>query len=66
MLHAVLDRAVKERLIPETPARTAPSQRPGSLLSPERGLLPMFYLELVCGLRKGELVALWWDDLDIQ
>ena len=77
MLHAVLDRAVKERLIPETPARTASSQRPGSLLSPEqmgayleaaqrRGLLPMFYLELVCGLRKGELVALRWDDLDIQ
>ena len=36
MLHAVLDRAVKERLIPETPARTASSQRPGSLLSPEQ------------------------------
>ena len=31
-----------------------------------RGLLPMFYLELVSGLRKGELVALRWDDLDIQ
>ena len=26
----------------------------------------MFYLELVSGLRKGELVALRWDDLDIQ
>ena len=31
-----------------------------------RDLLPMFYLELVSGLRKGELVALRWDDLDIQ
>ena len=31
-----------------------------------RGLFPMFYLELVSGLRKGELVALRWDDLDIQ
>ena len=31
-----------------------------------RGVLPMFYLELVSGLRKGELVALLWDDLDIQ
>ena len=31
-----------------------------------RGLLPMFYLELVSGLRKGELVALRWDDLDVQ
>ena len=31
-----------------------------------RGLLPMFYLELVSGLRKGELAALLWSDLDIQ
>ena len=29
-----------------------------------RGALPMFYLELVSGLRKGELVALQWSDLD--
>lgn len=26
----------------------------------------MFYLELVSGLRKGELVALRWDDLDVR
>ena len=32
----------------------------------ERGLLPMFYLELVSGLRKGELTALLWSDLDVQ
>ena len=31
----------------------------------KRGLLPMFYLELVSGLRKGELTALLWSDLDI-
>ena len=31
-----------------------------------RGVLPMFYLELVSGVRKGELVALLWDDLDIE
>lgn len=30
-----------------------------------RGLLLMFYLELVSGLRKRELLALRWDDLDI-
>ena len=30
----------------------------------QRGALPMFYLELVSGLRKGELVALQWSDLD--
>ena len=29
-----------------------------------RNALPMFYLELVSGLRKGELVALQWGDLD--
>lgn len=28
------------------------------------GVLPMFYLELVSGVRKGELVALLWEDLD--
>lgn len=30
-----------------------------------RGVLPMFYLELVSGLRKGELVALLWSVLFI-
>lgn len=30
-----------------------------------RNLLPMFCLEQVNSLRKGELVALWWDDLAI-
>ena len=32
----------------------------------KRGLSPMFYLELVTGLRKGEITALLWSDLDIQ
>ena len=32
----------------------------------QRGVLPMFYLELISGLRKGELVALQWADLDIE
>ena len=32
----------------------------------KRELLPMFYLELVSGLRKGELTALLWSDLDAQ
>jgi len=31
-----------------------------------RHVLPMFYLELVSGLRKGELVVLLWSDLDIK
>ena len=81
MLHCALDRAVKERLIPRNPCEDCIVPKPRKLdmkiLPPEhmkayleaaerRGLLPMFYLELVSGLRKGELVALRWDDLDIQ
>ena len=81
MLHCALDRAVKERLIPRNPCEDCIVPKPRKLemkiLPPEhikayldaaeaRRLLPMFYLELVSGLRKGELVALRWDDLDIQ
>ena len=81
MLHCALDRAVKERLILRNPCGDCIVPKPRKpemkILPPEhmkaylnaaeaRGLLPMFYLELVSGLRKGELVALRWDDLDIQ
>ncbi|MDU6203279.1 MAG: site-specific integrase [Flavonifractor plautii] len=81
MLHAALDRAVKERLIPRNLCEDCIVPKPRKLdmkvLSPEqigayleaaqrREMLPMFYLELVSGLRKGELVALRWDDLDIR
>ena len=81
MLHCALDRAVKERLIPRNPCEDCIVPKPRKLemkiLPPEhikayldvaeaRRLLPMFYLELVSGLRKGELVALRWDDLNIQ
>ncbi|MBE6973417.1 MAG: site-specific integrase, partial [Ruminococcaceae bacterium] len=31
-----------------------------------RGVLPMFFLELTSGLRKGELVALLWSDLYVE
>ena len=81
MLHCALDRAVKEQLIPRNPCEDCIVPKPRKLdmkiLTPEhmkayleaaerRGLLPMFYLELVSGLRKGELVALRWNDVDIQ
>ena len=80
-LHCAFERAVKERLIPRNPTDDciAPKVQKVEMktLRPEhlkfyleaadaRGVLPMFYLELVSGLRKGELVALLWDDLDIQ
>ena len=79
MLHNALNRAVKERLILRNPTEDciAPKVQKFEMqiLQPEhiktyldaaekRGLLPMFYLELVSGLRKGELVALQWSDLD--
>ena len=81
MLHAALERAVKERLIPRNPTEDCIAPKPRKIemqilpsedihtyleAAKARDLLPMFYLELVSGLRKGELVALRWDDLDIQ
>ena len=81
MLHNALDRAVKERLIVRNPAddcippkipkhemRILPPEQIKSYLTAadQRGLLPMFYLELISGLRNGELVALQWSDLDIE
>ena len=81
MLHNALDRAVKERLIVRNPAddcvppkipkhemKILPPEQIKSYLTAanQRGVLPMFYLELVSGLRKGELVALLWSDLDIK
>ena len=80
MLHNALNRAVKERLIFRNPTEDciAPKVQKFEMqiLQPEhiktyldaaekRGLLPMFYLELVSGLRKGELTAFLWSDLDI-
>ena len=32
----------------------------------EFGVLPIFYLELTTGLRRGELIALLWSDLDVE
>lgn len=80
VLHNALNRAVKERLILRNPTEDciAPKVQKFEMqiLQPEhiktyldaaekRGLLPMFYLELVSGLRKGELTAFLWSDLDI-
>ena len=81
MLHNAIDRAVKERLIVRNPAddcvppkipkhemKILPPEQIKSYLTAaeQRGVLPMFYLELISGLRKGELVALQWSDLDIE
>ena len=81
MLHSALDRAVKERLLIRNPADSCVvpkvQHQEMKTLQPEdlkayldaaekRGALAMFYLELVSGIRKGELVALQWADLDVE
>lgn len=81
VLHNSLEQAVKERLIIANPTDVCkiPSLEKTEMkvLKPEhvgvylkaaedRGLLPIFYLELTSGMRKGELVALLWTDLDTE
>lgn len=81
VLHSALQQAVKERIIPYNPCdncRIPPKEKKEmSILPPEKvgaylreaenyGVLPMFMLELTSGLRRGELLALLWDDLDVK
>ena len=40
--------------------------RPYLMEADKRGLLAPFYLELTTGLRRGELLALLWTDLDVE
>ena len=81
MLHNCLNRAVKERLLVQNPADDVIvpkiDKKEMKILPPEqvkaylkaasaRGVLPLFYLELTSGLRKGEIAALLWSDLDVE
>jgi integrase len=81
MFSMAMDRAVKERLIIYNPCDDVilpkVEKKEMKILKPEnikiyleeaerRGVLPMFFLELCSGLRKGELIALLWSDLDIE
>lgn len=81
MLKQCLQRAVKEHLIPYNPCedcilpkaekkemKTLKMEDVAAFLkeADRRSVLPMFFLELCTGLRKGELVALLWTDLDIE
>lgn len=81
MLRQCLNQAVQERLIPYNSAagcklpskekkemHTLPAEKISAYLAAaeEHGVLPMFYLELTTGIRRGELVALLWDDLDLE
>lgn len=81
MLHNCLQQAVKERLIPYNPCdncripkkekaemKIIPPEKVGAYLkeAEQYGVLPIFYLELTSGLRRGELLALLWEDLDVE
>lgn len=80
LLHSCLKCAVQERLILRNPVdgcklpkmekqemKVLPQDQLGSYLNAanNRCVLPMFFLELSCGIRKGELVALLWSDIDV-
>lgn len=81
VLHSCLQQAVKERILPFNPCdscripkkdktemKIIPPDQVGAYLraAEQYGVLPIFYLELSSGLRRGELVGLHWADLDVQ
>ena len=81
MLHNCLDQAVKEKLIPYNPSDDCIipklQKEEMKILKPEdmaaylkeadqRGVLPMFFLVLCTGLRRGEIAALLWEDLNME
>lgn len=81
VLNSALEQAVKERLITSNPAEGCKlpkiEKKEMKVLLPDqigaylqeanrRGLLPAYYLELTSGLRRGELLALLWTDLDVE
>ena len=81
VLSSALKQAVKERIIPYNPCDNCriprKEHREMTIIPPEKlgvylreaekyGVLPMFFLELSSGLRRGELLALLWDDMNVK
>jgi len=80
-LHAALEQAVRAGVIAKNPTveckppklerkemKVIQAEQIGEYLqaAAERNVLPLFFLELTTGLRRGELLALLWSDLDPQ
>ena len=81
LLHAALEQAVRAGIIAKNPTmeckppklerkemKIIQPEQMGDYLqaAAERNVLPLFFLELTTGLRRGELLALFWSDLDPQ
>lgn len=81
LLHAALEQAVRAGIIAKNPTmeckppklerkemKVIQPEQIGNYLqaAAERNVLPMFFLELTTGLRRGELLALLWSDLAPQ
>lgn len=81
VLHSCLNQAVKDHLISFNPCENCripklqrkemvvlPTEKVGAYLevSKQMGVYPIFLLELTSGLRRGELLALQWSDLDVN
>ena len=81
VLNKALEYAVEEKLILANPAKKCKIPKnmrkemnilPEALIGPylsaakEHGILAPMYLELTTGLRRGELLALRWEDLGVQ
>lgn len=81
VLSGALKQAVKERIIPFNPCDNCripkKEKKEMTILPPEKigeyldeakrlGVYEMFFLELTSGLRRGELLALLWTDLDVE
>ena len=81
LLRQALQQAVAERIINHNPCDNVripkKDKKEMTIIPPDQigdylrcaqdfGVLPMFYLELTSGLRRGELLALLWTDLDVE